>query len=245
MMKSTLWLLTILLIATQAFACGGGEDPPGECDPTVDPVMPFVFPSTIYTGHNGRDTYTSAVSANFIAGEWQVADPGIATITPTGACQSGFFDISALIDIAGVGTTTVSAVDGSGNQYTSTLISQNYTTADYDMGQTVYMEANADGTRPSCGSCHLSPDGADHTPLTTAYFPDDVLLEVITTGSYPDCLRGSDGTVCQCGADPNDFDCYELGPDERDLSISHAWQLTPEEQAGVVVYLRGLRPAGF
>lgn len=242
-MKRTPLLLSIFLIATQAFACSDdGEMMVDDCEPTANPVGAFIFPATIYTGYNGRDDYTSAVSANFIAESWEVADTSIATVTPTESCQTeGLFEVSAILDIVSAGSTEVIARAG-GQEFRSPIIVQTYTTEQYDAGALVYAEANGDGSRPSCGSCHLSANGADHTPLVTAYYPDEVLLKVITEGIYPNCLSGQDGTECECGSGPI---CYELAEDERVLSLAHDWQLNAEERDGVVAYLRSLRPAGF
>jgi hypothetical protein len=236
-------LLSTILLLT-AVACGGEETPIDPCAPTVDPVGGFIFPVTVYSGSNGRDPYATELLANFVVGSWEIADPDIATIVPIeGLCDVNFLLPSARLEIKGVGTTTVTAIDGSGARHESTLIVQAYTTADYDIGKTVYMEPNADGTRPSCASCHVGPAGHDHPPSTTGYTPDDVLAKVITMGTYPMCLDGHDGTECEC--DPNNPACYELLPEQRDLGVPHAWNLTPEEQTGVIVYMRGLRPNGF
>lgn len=247
-MKQAPLLLSICLITVQLSACvtdesTGPDSTDPACEPTLNPVNPFVFPSTIYTGFNGRDPYRSAVSANFVAEDWQVMDTSVAMVTPTESCQNtGVLEVSALLDIVGPGTTQVVAISGD-NRFTSPLIAQTYTIEQYDLGAKVYTEPSADGSRPACAACHLGPNGADHTPLVTAYFPDEVLAKVITEGVYPECLSGIDGTECECGSDPRT--CIPLTDDDRFLNLPHAFALSAEESAGVVGYLRGLSPQGF
>ena len=130
-----------------------------------------------------------------------------------------FGDSWGLVDVLGAGTTMVTATSGS-QSATAMLVVTQYTQEQVAVGRKRYYEPdNPGGARQACNDCHGSVQGADHSPLEMAYFPDDQVLKAIVDGKY------DDGYVLQ--------------------GVDHRWNLTDEEAQGIVPFLRSLAPMVF
>lgn len=78
----------------------------------------------------------------------------------------------------------------------------------------------------ACTNCHAAgkQDPVQHTPMQTAGFTDDELKEIFTKGKKPDGVE------------------QRIMKAERWAKI-HQWKMEPEEEKGIIVYLRSLEPA--
>ncbi len=77
----------------------------------------------------------------------------------------------------------------------------------------------------ACTNCHAAgkQDPVQHTPMQTAGFTDDEIIEIFTKGKKPDGVE------------------QRIMKADRWAKI-HQWKMEPEEQKGLVVYLRSLEP---
>jgi hypothetical protein len=196
---------------------GGGEIPPPPSDED------YIYPDTAHTGFDGMHTFKVPVSTNLTGTvSWQIADPSIGDITPVATPPEyvDFGETWALVTTKKAGTTTVTATSG-GKSVTGMLVVSAYAAADVSTGEKRYnMPDNPTGTqRNACVSCHGLANGVDHSPVAMAYYADDEIISVVTTGMFPD------GYVLQ--------------------GVNHAWNFTDAEKQGIVPYLRALPPKGF
>jgi hypothetical protein len=182
---------------------------------------PFVFPPIGYTGTDGMTSFRVPFSTNLKDVTWSVGDPLVAEIRTANAppTYSAFGDSWGLVDVLGPGTTTITATSGD-KSATAMLVVTQYTAAQVSAGRTRYYEpADPGGARQACNDCHGGVQGADHSPLEMAFFPDDQVLEAIVDGKY------DDGYVLQ--------------------GVDHRWNLTDEERTAIVPFLRSLAPTGI
>jgi hypothetical protein len=206
----------------------GGEDQPP--DDEEDPVE-YLMPLVAHTGFDGDSTFQVPVYTSLEDATFELEDESIADIEPVELPPDleevlGSFGRSwAMITTQQPGTTAFFATaffaTAGDVRLDASLMVAEYDPEVVAVGAQRYNEP-VDGDQPgrnACQTCHGGPEGVDHTPLATAYFEDQELLQIITTATYP-------------GGDPvNDG--------------NHTWNLTEPESAGIVPYLRSLQPRGF
>jgi hypothetical protein len=238
-------LVTLLGLVTAPVMGGCGDD--GVVEPEVCPEATpdenaLAFPFTLYTGYNGRDTFVAPIVSTFGPKTALAADPGVVSVELTDWCNEGVLEngmrIGALLASTGPGNTVVTLSHDDVEKATNVVVTS-YTLEEYDLGGERYNNpANPGGTRVACTACHGQPNGPDHTPMAVAFLPADVLLKIVKEGQYPNCLNVTDGTECDCTAGiPT---CQVVPEENRVLSVAHSFELTPEEEVGIVAYLRGL-----
>jgi hypothetical protein len=211
------WLLVL------ASACTPGTS-------EIPPETPYLFPDVIHTGFdNGAHTFRVPIGTNMAGNvQWEVADPSIATLeeidTPPGYASVAITWM--MITATAPGTTRIIARLGDAVAEAELTV-DTYVAADVDLGDQRYnMPANPVAGRESCASCHVEAGGkgveagVDHSPIAMTLFTDEDILSVIETSAYP-----NGGYVVFGG--------------------EHIWDLTPEERAGIVPYIRSLDPRGF
>jgi hypothetical protein len=209
-----------VLVAGCGDSSASGPEPRGHVRPHGGDE-PFVFPPIGYTGTDGTTRFSVPFSSNLKDVTWAVGDPLVAEIRSANAPQvyAEFGDSWGLVDVLGAGPTMVTATSGS-QSATAILVVTQYTQEQVAVGRKRYYEPdNPGGARQACNDCHGSVQGADHSPLEMAYFPDDQVLKAIVDGKY------DDGYVLQ--------------------GVDHRWNLTDEEAQGIVPFLRSLAPMVF
>lgn len=224
----------LLLCAVLAAGCsdpGTADDgDPSDGDPGA-PDAPVgesqIFPPLVHAGFDGASTFRVPVSMYLADGAapvmWSIADPSLADITAVDppAEFADFGESWAMVTTKAAGTTRIQATV-SGETYTADLTITAYEQALVEAGRTRYSaDAAGNAARQPCADCHLSTTGADHSPLTMSYYTDDTILTVVKTGSYPAAEGG------------------------YTLPLRHAWELTGDEEPGIVAFLRTLTPRGF
>lgn len=76
----------------------------------------------------------------------------------------------------------------------------------------------------ACTNCHANGKAdVEHTPMQTGGYTDDELVTIFTKGKKPDGVA------------------QRIMPIEKWSKI-HQWKMEPEEQKGIVIYLRSLEP---
>jgi hypothetical protein len=246
-MRVALALSSILLIVSN-IGCdsgsgnGGGSGSGGGGG--GGPALPVVAGSqeAVYLGYDGAATFEGAAALFFGPSldalpdvTWEAGDEAllaIETIPPTEA-----FPIAvALVGSKAAGSTTLTAVMdigtapsadevGDGCQASGTTVRctyaveiASYTAAQLQAGEARYrMPANAEGdaTRQACAACHENESSMAprHDPLWLSSFSDSNILPAIKAG---------------------------VAGDGYELQVEHSWNLTPEEEAGIVPFLRSL-----
>lgn len=254
--------LSVLVSLGAACGSGGGGEcpsfPTGSCGAEdADARIPFVTPTVVHTGANGRDTYQAVLVANF--GDFAV------TSSDTGVVCAGRFEclppnssgIVAVLTATGAGSATVTVSSGSFRQDVTVEVA-GYTPEQYDLGDQRYNSpANVnDGDRIACADCHTGQGGAPHSPLSLAGNSDAELLGAIENSAYPGRCEDDDGNLCDCtpsgtdcgacAGDCNFNDGYVLtleafggGPGE------HVYNLTEDERIAILAYMRAIRPEGI
>jgi len=158
------------------------------------------------------------------------------------------------------GPVTITVKTAGGACGTATLNVTPGVIADYQAGQARYFadagastfngrNAEPEGGAPTgCVVCHVAAGvSADaghaglgfndiaHTPEQAGGFSDETLLGIIQNGTVPGW-----STDAGASADAGYFD--ETIIPYRFWNRFHRWALTPQEQKGVILYLRGLTP---
>lgn len=203
------------ILVMTGFACS--SDAPG----TADGQEPFVFPLKAHSGFDGTHTFKVPFIANIEPDPvWELADPSLGTIEPIGTLEEWEATPGSwvLITTTGTGMTELTATLGEFRASTTLTITA-YAPSDLTTGETRYRTPVDPGsTRVACASCHEAEGGADHSPVRAAMYDDAELLSIIMTGELP-------GQVM--------------------LRAPHQWDIRPDEQRGIVAYLRSLPPRGF
>ena len=240
--------LLAVLFSTAA-ACGsdggggGGSSYPDAGPELNDPESARLFPLEIHTGYDGSaefrvPVYTDLSKHVFGEAQWSTGDSSIVQVEPVDEpSQYPSRGVWAMLTTKGPGQTTVTATIGD-YLVGSTVTVASYTPAQVAAGQARY-NGNGTGDRVSCASCHQQAGGVDHSPTEMAHHDDDALLTVITEGHYPDLCVTDEGDECTCGTSGCETEPGYV------LSVEHQWNLTEDEAAGIVPYLRSLAPRGF
>ena len=240
----------VLLLVHLGAGCGGDDDGDGPGQTFIDagpelmnPEEAVLWPPVAHAGYDGeRDflvpIYTDLSHHVFGEPSWTSGDESVATVEavdpPEQYPRRGVW---AMVTPQGPGQTTVSATIGA-YTVTSTVIVASYSADQVAAGEARYTTSGT-GDRASCASCHQQPDGADHSPTEMAFHEDEALFLVITEGRYPDLCITDEGDECTC-----DTEGCTREPGYM-LDLTHSWNLTEDEAAGIVPYLRSLPPRGF
>lgn len=211
----------------------------------IDQSEARIWPPVVHTGYNGRDTFLAPIATNYVVDAWTSNDPRTASVAGYPICGApSILDPSGLVIAESVGSTDVSAtaLDIDGQSFTMTVQIQiePYTEEDTDLGETRYQTGEGNGLRRSCASCHDN-NGIDHTPLEMAFHDDNAILTATKEGKYPDICSNMVGDRCDC-LDPACDGPVSTG---YQLSVEHSWELTPDEERGIIAYMRSLRPVGL
>lgn len=117
------------------------------------------------------------------------------------------------------GSTNINATVG-GKKVSVPITINSYTAAQYTAGETRYKTDSATSGK-ACASCHQATGGSapDHTPTELVADTDDEVINTFKTGTDPE------GVPVPA---PN-----------------HKFAVSAAEQAGLVAYLRALKPSGY
>lgn len=230
------------MMHSKAFACGAlvaanfalpgctgaptaGAEPDGGAaseDEGLGDVLPQIFPSPAHGGFDGSGLFKIPLAATLAGAAWEV-DPALATVEgrppPEGIPSAELLPSWALVTPRVAGAIEVVARAGA-VEVSTTIEVVEYSAEELALGARRYNQPDDPGGpgRASCASCHLAAGGHDHSPIYTSYFGDAEILSAVTTGQY--------------------------SPDEV-LAVDHEWNLTADEERGIVAYLRSLPPSGL
>lgn len=262
-MAIRLFISILVLLASPACGSGGGGGScpsfeTGECGAEdADERIPFVTPTAVHTGANGRDTYQAVLVANF--GDFSIRSSDDAVI-----CAGRFeclppntSGIVAVLTANSAGSATVTVSSGDFTQDVDVVVT-GYTPEQYDLGDQRYNSpANGNATdRIACAQCHTGQGGAPHSPLSLAGNSDAELLSAIETSAYPGRCEDGDGALCDCA--PSGTDCSACAGDcdfndgyVLTLEVfgggpgDHVYDLTEDERVAIMAYMRAIRPEGI
>lgn len=230
-----------LLLSTGACLGDAFEACPEEQRVVIDPERAEVWPPVVHTGYNGRDTFLSPVSTNFVVDRWVSSSQGTATISGYPQCGTpSIYDPAALITSQNSGTVQVTAIAEGVSKDIDIVITE-YSTAATDIGEQRYRTDGVGTERRSCAGCHDAAGGVDHTPLEMAFHDDASILSATKDGHYPNICTDAFGVECTCNT-PN---CDNVSLGYVLLGGEHVWDLTEEEETGIIAYMRSLRPRGL
>ncbi len=184
-------------------------------------------PTQAFSGYDGSHAFKVPVAVYDAASDLRVtvADPSAATIAPTTLenpiNQDGIADTGTYFLVTVTKATTIRLEASSGGRTAALDISVTDYAADrWPTGEARYLNGGTSGD-PPCTTCHAGGQAIDHSPAALASRDDPTVAAVISTGistaGFP--IQGVPG--------------------------GHRWQVTEEERAGLVTYLRGLDPRGF
>jgi len=225
-MQKTLRVSWMAVALSAAAACGGSDSSSGS---ESEGGEAEVFPTRIYTGYDGTNTYRAPIVVNDAASkvEWSIDDASLATLQTSGS--NG--ELVTLISKK-AGSGTVSAKVGSKTFKVPVQIT-GYTLEQWQAGKRRY-EAGPDANNPACNSCHAnSPGKPNHTPSEIDRDPDADLLQIITTGVDPEINSEEPAKI----SDRTEFADLLRGRE-------HKWSITAEERVGLMAYMRSLEPRG-
>ena len=222
-----------------------------EADPDdIEPVgQPIISPPIVHAGFDGQNVYQVPINTDlerFADGQisWESDDEAIVTIAPANAppFPGTFGSKWALIETKAQGATTIHAIVGDERLSAQVIVTQ-YDAADQAIGDARYNNGVASGLQMACAACHLVQGGADHTATEIGFHDDAAILQATMMGRYPDVCRDEASRPCDC----NDEGCELVAGHvlQAGIGIAHEWELSAEEQQGIVPYLRSLQPNGF
>jgi hypothetical protein len=191
--------------------------------------------SPMYSAFDGVHEFRLPAIVNGYTGvTWEIEDDSLADLAPNG-------DNGVMITTKAAGTTRIIARSGPLSGSAMLTITE-ATPADWELGEQRYnngvplptidpsMVTAAGFTIPddlSCRNCHGGGAEAlsvEHTPQQTAGYSDQDLVNIFTMGQKPPTANWRSGI-------PMFF-----------YTMLHTWAATPEEQRGIVTYLRSLEP---
>ncbi len=216
---------------------GDTEAPDAGSPDSGQPVATSTFQLPfVYSGYDGTNTYearfifgstvrnAAALGVDVTAVQASVEDPSIADLVrvdmgPQGPRHFVLYTVTT----RAAGTTRI-ITTYQGNTVFSDLTVYAYTPQDVQVGSTRYSNPpNPNADRVPCSNCHFV-GGIQHSPDYTAFWSEQQALEVVTQGSTT--LVFQDGNTVTYDPEPN--------------GLPHAWNLTPEEEAGIMAYMRSL-----
>jgi hypothetical protein len=217
---------TVLMCTALASACGGDDDAPPEHGPIHACEGDYVCPPIAYTGNDGTGRrFKVPFSTNLKNPTWSVEDNTKGTLYLVNA-PAGYEAFGAswiMFESLAPGTTKIIAKEGDKTLEAEVVIAD-YDPAVVNAGEQRYVFSSGSGQeRATCASCHQAVNGADHSSLEMAAFDDAEILKVVVDGQYTDGYTLNSGVA----------------------GVPHKWNLTAEESAGIVPYLRSLAPSKF
>lgn len=239
------------VLACSSSTSGGGGG--GGSTACTEPNALTIEFSPMYSAYDGTHMFQiPAIVTGLSGATWSVSDPTAASLaadTETGGTM-------ITITKGGVNTVTVNAQVGDLCGSATLNITQNAAT-DWQIGNARYNDGNAihfgppgsgdagmtttPDAGPACTQCHGPTADAGfkdiaHTPQQTGGFSDQDLINIVVNGEVPGW--NDDGTS---SADAGYFDPSIIPYQE--WHHLHQWSdITTDEQAGIVVYLRSLTP---
>ena len=232
--------LVTAALATSLAGCGGGDSNNGGTSgtPSTGGGLTIVY-SKAFTAFDGVRTFKVPVMVNGVTGVTWSADPplvDIETIADDGTNTGS----EAMLTTKGPGTVTLKARAGNLEGTAVITITQAATGA-WDVGQARYNDGvslrgtpgmpGMPGVPPgmvnkaaACTNCHgTALNDVEHTPAQIGGYSDAEVITIFTLGKKPAGV-------------PN-----RIVPAAQ-WSPIHQWEMTEEEKAGVLVYLRALAP---
>lgn len=215
------------------------EDPqnPGPAGPGIPDTFQLPF---VYTGYDGTNTYQARfvfgsalqnapdLGIDVTAAQVTVENPALADLErvdmgPLGPTHFVIYTVTA----RAAGSTRIN-VTYQGQTASSDLTVYSYTPADVQLGAERYNNpVNPDpATRIACSTCHFAVEqgGIQHSPDYTAFWSEEQALEVVSQGQTT--IIFLDGEQVSYDPEPN--------------GLPHIWNLTPEEEKGIMAYMRSL-----
>jgi hypothetical protein len=186
-------------------------------------VLRFL-PEKSYSGFDGVHTF-KAPFAVYDSGDDLVvspADPSALDVAPVKLKDGAEKDAGKyfMVTVKKAGVHTVVAKSG-GKKVEIALTATAYDPAQWLAGEQRYQAAGATGD-PPCVQCHRGGEAIDHSPAALSTATDKTVANVITSG------RSTFGAPIKINGQPG-----------------HKWTVADPERQALVVYLRGLSPAGF
>jgi mono/diheme cytochrome c family protein len=203
----------------------------GKFDSTPAPdaglgVMSF-SPDSVHSGFDGEHAFKVPIAVYDANDELVVSakDPSAATIVAVklenpvvdGVLDNGKYFMVTPKKAGDI----VLVAKSSGRSIEAKLSVTAYTTAQWAAGKQRYENAGTSG-EPACTQCHAGSAGIDHSPAALASVDDQKV-----------------GTVITSGISTSGF------PIKESTGKGHRWEVTEDERAALVTYLRGLEPRGF
>lgn len=184
-------------------------------------------PEQAYSGYDGVHTYKVPLAVYDAADDLDVtlADPSSGEIAAVALAQptksDGTHDNGKyfMITVKKAGDIEVVA-SSHGQKAKATITAAAYPSSAWTAGEDRYTGGGSNGD-PPCTQCHAGSAGIDHSPASMASATDQALGAVITTG------------ISTAG--------FPIKEDTK----GHRWEVTEDERAALVTYLRGLEPRGF
>jgi hypothetical protein len=235
---------------------GNNNGQPGSC---ANPTLPVSFSPMFSAFVNDTTTHQFQIPAIVDGASgftWSSSDPSKVKLTPDPTTGG------VMITMQGQGTVNIFATAADGTCGASALSITAATESDWATGNARYNDGNSihfgrrDGgadsgdvtpdAGPACTSCH-GPTATNgpfndvaHTPEQTGGFSDQELIDIVVNGTVPD------GGYF----DPNVILPDASGDPVRTARAYGIWQrfhkwtdITPDQQKGIVVYLRSITPA--
>jgi hypothetical protein len=250
---------------------GGGGDDAGADTSAIDttkgscasPSIALSFSpmySAFIPGSTAHKFQIPVVTADGSAvSSWSSSDPTQVSLTPDPV--SG----GVMVTVEGTGPVTIFATAADGSCGASVLNITTATEDDWQIGNARYNDGNSlrfGGPRgdagaapadaamvseagPACTNCHgptastLFKDVA-HTPEQTGGFSDQDLIQIITAGQVPDGGYFDPNVIVPDASGNPDAEARA----QQIFQRIHTWNdIGPDQQKGIVVYLRSLTPA--
>jgi len=201
-------------------------------DPTYSSTLNIAF-SPMYSGYDGVHTYQIPATINNTDGPvtWSASDKSMVDLAPA---ANG---IDVMITTKKAGKVTIQAVAGDAISK-SLLTIEAFTPDQWAAGQNRYTtgaiisigQARNGGTKMAqCAGCHgdtATSTAIEHTPEQTGGYTDDQITNIFLNGVLPTQDQSNSLFVS-----PMFFQSF------------HTWTVSsPDEQAGLVAYLRSLAP---
>ncbi|HWE28496.1 MAG TPA: hypothetical protein VHB97_10860 [Polyangia bacterium] len=202
-------------------------------DPQYSSTLNIAF-SPMYSGYDGVHTYQIPATINNTNGPvtWSASDKSMVDLTPD---PNG---IDVMITTKKAGKVTIQAVDGDAIGK-STLTIEAFTTDQWAAGMNRYTSGtivslgqavHGMGTKDAqCAGCHgdtATSSAIEHTPEQTGGYTDDQITNIFLNGVLPTQDQSNSLFVS-----PMFFKSF------------HTWTVaSPDEQAGLIAYLRSLAP---
>jgi mono/diheme cytochrome c family protein len=187
-------------------------------------VMSF-SPDAVHSGFDGQHAFEVPIAIYDGADDLVVAakDPSAATIVATKLAKplvDGVLDNGKYFMVTPKRAGDIVLVAKSaGRSVEARLSVATYSEAQWNAGKQRY--ENGGNGEPACAQCHAGSAGIDHSPAALASVDDQKV-----------------GTVITSGISTSGFPIQES-------SKGHRWEVSEEERAALVAYLRGLPPRGF